>query len=72
MLRNESKRKNEHDNGVDKNECAKHLREHKDNDCRWSVLATTPRNTFMHKILDAHFIKTMEPSSNSQHSLEIV
>ena len=51
----------------DKNsKCTKHLLEHFDHEFHWSLLSITPRNICWQKILEAYFIKIMEPSLNSQ------
>ena len=67
MIRNFEIRWNEHESGIDKNsECFKHLQEHLSHGFQWSVLSIAPRNTFKRKILEAHFIKVMVLSLNSQ------
>ena len=66
-IRNVKIRLNEHESGIDKNsECFKHPQEYLSHDFLWSVLSIAPRNTSKRKILEAYFIKIMEPSLNSQ------
>ena len=57
---------NEHENGTDKNsECAEHLNENDNHEFKWSVLSLAPNVLFKRKILEAYFIKTLNPILNN-------
>ena len=63
----------EHVSEIDKNsECFKHLQEYLSHNFQWSVLSIARRNTFKQKILEAYFLKIMEPSLNSQMNIAIL
>ena len=73
MIRNVKIRWNEHESGIDKNlECFKHLQEHLSHGFQWSVLSIAARNTFKRKMLEAHFIKIMVSSLNSQMNSDVL
>ena len=58
---------NEHENSTDKNsECAKHLNENDNHEFKWSILSLAPRISIKRKILEAYFIKTLNPILNNQ------
>ena len=58
---------NEHENGTDKNsECAKHLHENDSQEFKWSILSLAPKIIFKRKILEAYFIKLLNPILNNQ------
>ena len=64
---------NEHENGTDKNsECAKHLNENDNHECKWSVLSLAPKFSFKRNILEAYFSKTLNPILNNQLNSDIL
>ena len=64
---------NEHENGTDKNsECAKHLNENHNHEFKWSFWSLATKFTFNRKILEAYFIKTLNPILNNQLNSEIL
>ena len=57
---------NEHENGTDKNsECVKHLNENNNHKFKWSILSLAPKISFKRKILEAYFVKTLNPILNN-------
>ena len=72
-VRNARLRWNEHENGTDKNtECAKHLSENNNHEFKWSILSLAPKVSFKRKILEAYFIKTLNPILNNQLNSDIL
>ena len=72
-VRNAQLRWNEHENGTDKNsECAKHLNENDNHEFKWSILSLAPKMSFKRKILEAYFIKTLNPILNNQLNSDIL
>ena len=72
-VRNAQLRWNEHENGTDKNsECAKHLNENDNHEFKWSILSLAPKISFKRKILEAYFIKTLNPILNNQLNSDIL
>ena len=72
-VRNAQLRWNEHFNGKDKNsECAKHLNENDNHEFKWSFLSLAPKVSFKRKILEAYFIKTLNPTLNNQLNDDIL
>ena len=72
-VRNAQLRWNEHENGTDKNsECAKHLNENNNHKFKWSILSLAPKISFKRKILEAYFIKTLNPILNNQLNSDIL
>ena len=72
-VRNTRLRQNEHENGTDKNsECAKHLNENDNHEFKWSILSLAPKVSFKSKILEAYFIKTLNPILNNQVNSDIL
>ena len=66
-IRNARVRWNEHDSGTDKkSECAKHLKENFSHEFQWYILSSAPRSTFKRKILEAYYIKQLNPTLNNQ------
>ena len=64
---------NEHENGTDNNsECAKHLNENDNREFKWSILSLAPKISFKRKILEAYFIKTLNPVLNNQLNNDIL
>ena len=72
-VRNVRLRWNEHENGKDKNsKCAKHLNENDNLEFKWSILSLAPKVSFKRKILEAYFIKTLNPILNNQLNNDIL
>ena len=72
-LRNARLRWNEHENGTDKNsKCAKHLNENDNHEFKWSNLSLALKISFKRKILEAYFIKTLNPILNNQLNSDIL
>ena len=72
-VRNARLRWNEHENGTDKNsECAKHLNENDNHEFKWSILSLAPKVSFKRKILEAYFIKTLNPILNNNLNNDIL
>ena len=72
-VRNARLRWNEHENGKDKNsECAKHLNENDNHEFKLSILSLAPTVSFKRKILEAYFIKTLNPIFNNQLNNDIL
>ena len=72
-VRNARLRWNDHENGTDKNsECAKHLNKNDDHEFRWSILSLAPKVSFKRKVLEAYFIKTLNPILNNQLNSDIL
>ena len=66
-VRNAQLRWNKHENGKDKNsKCTKHLNENDNHEFKWSILSSAPKISFKRKILEAYFIKTLNPILNNQ------
>ena len=64
---------NEHENGTDKNsECAKHLNGNDNFEFKLSILSLAPKISFKRKILEAYFIKTLNPILNNQLNNDIL
>ena len=62
-----------YERGIDKNsECFKYLQKHFSHEFQWSLLLIAPRNTFEQKILEAYFVKIMEPSLNSKMNCDVL
>ena len=53
-------------------ECAKHLNENDNHDFKWSILSLAPKVSFKRKILEAYFIKTLNPILNNQLNSDIL
>ena len=63
----------ENKDGTDKNfECAKHLNENDNHEFKWSILSLAPKVSFEMKILEAYFIKTLNPILNNQLNSDIL
>ena len=72
-MRNAQLRWNEHENGTGKNsECAKHLNENENYEFEWPILSLAPKVSFKRKILEAYFIKTLNPILNNQLNNDIL
>ena len=72
-VRNARLRWNEHENGTDKNsECAKYLHENDNHEFKCSILSLAPKFLFKRKILEAYFIKTLNPILNNQLNSDIL
>ena len=65
---------NEHENGIDKNsECCKHLNENDNHELKWPILSLALKVSFKRKeILEAYFIKTLNPIFNNQFNSDIL
>ena len=64
---------NEHENGTDKNsECAKHLNGNDNFEFKLSILSLAPKISFKRKILEAYFIKALNPILNNQLNNDIL
>ena len=64
---------NEHESGTDKNsECAQHLNKNDNHEFKWSILSLAPKISFKRKILEAYFIKTLNPVLNNQLNSDIL
>ena len=71
--RNAQLRWNEHENGTDKNfECAKHLNQNDNHEFKWFVLSLAPKISFTRKILEAYFMKALNPILNNQLNSDIL
>ena len=72
-IRNSEIRWNEHISVKDKNsDCAKHLNNHFDYEFRWFVLSHASKNCLKRKILEAHYIKTCQPSLINQTNSDLL
>ena len=72
-IRNSEIRWNEHITGKDKNsDCVKHLKDHYEYEFRWFVLSCASKNCLKRKILEAYYIKTCQPSLNSQINSDVL
>ena len=72
-IRNSETRWNEHITGKDKNsDCVKHLDNHFDHEFRWFVLFCASKSCLKRKILEAHYIKTCQPSLNNQINSDVL
>ena len=72
-MRNAQLRWNEHEKCTDKNsECAKYLNENDNHEFKWSILSLAPKISFKRKILEAYFIKTLNPILNNQLNSDIL
>ena len=65
-IRNSEIRWNEHIIGWDNSDCVKHLNDHFHQEFRWIVLCPASKNCLKHKILEAYYITTCQPSINNQ------
>ena len=64
---------NEHENGTDKNsKCAKHLNENDNHEFKWSNLSLARKFSFKRNILEAYFIKLLNPLLNNQLNSDIL
>ena len=71
-VRNARLQWNEHEIGTDKNsECAKHFNQNDNPEFKWSILSLEPTTSFKRKILEAGFIKTLNPISTNQLNSDI-
>ena len=58
---------NEHENGTDKNsECAKRLNKNDYHEFKWSILSLAPKISFIRKIPETYFLKTLNLILNNQ------
>ena len=72
-MRNARLRWNEHESDRDKNsECANHLNENDKHEFKWCILSLAPKVSFKRKILEAYFIKTLNPTLNNQLNSDIL
>ena len=72
-MRNAQLRWNEHKNVPVKNsECAKHLNENDSNEFKLSILSFAPKFSFKRKILEAYFIKALDPILSNQLQSDIL
>ena len=64
---------NEHITVKNKNsDCVKHLNNHFDHEFRWFVLSHASKSCLKCKILEAHYIKTCQPSLISQINSDLL
>ena len=64
---------NKNENGIDKNsECAKHLNKSDNHEFKCSILSLAPKVSFKRKILEAYFIKKLNPILNNQLNCDIL
>ena len=72
-IRNSEIRWNEHITVKDQNsDCVKHLNNHFDHEFRWFVLSHASKNCLKSKILEAHYIKTCQPSLINQINSDLL
>ena len=72
-IRNSEIRWNEHITVKDQNsDCVKHLNNHFDHEFRWFVLSHASKNCLKRKILEAHYIKTCQPSLINQINSDLL
>ena len=72
-VRNAQLQWNAHENGTDKNsKCAKHLNENDNYEFKWPILSLASKVSFKRKILEAYFIKMLNPILNNELNNDIL
>ena len=71
-IRNALTRIDEHEQPNDKSEPSKHLKNNPGHKFDWIILSRAPSHRLKQKILEADFIKQLNPSLNDQLASEIL